>query len=544
MSASLPTLQTLRSGCIALCGTFDFDIRAFLTSIGIRVITWSPRISALVCGSDSEDKIKYKTATSSGIPCISWVDLQSSIPQQLWTDQYAPQSVRDIIGHADVVRGLSEWLVHWDKNTTKDERGAFLSGPPGIGKTTLAHLVARAAGYEICEMNASDCRSASTIRTLFENAVRSHVVGQRRVVIMDEVDGMSSGDRGGIGELAGLIRISAFPILCIANDRSSPKMKPLVNVCKDFKCTRPTKTTIARAIYERIVKSRRLTISLDELERMCEAGGNDIRQIVNSLQFGAAGAGAGGGKDAILRMDPFSATGSLFKPSVADTAAHEPIDTRMNYVYFDHGLVPLMVAEGYLGAAGRPGAAGLDGAVRASHALEMYDMLDTRIHRSQGWSLLPSAVLNVVEAAGVVKGSAPFQIFPQWLGKSSKARKHSRWMAELGRRLGVTGRVNIIDVRDLLRTRLFRLKDASAIVNELIELGITRDDMFEVLSETVFTGDEKTVAMETKLKAAVTREWKKRGRDDTAPLIVCDLDPDSDSSDIETDTAADTTLDE
>jgi hypothetical protein len=55
------------------------------------------------------------------------------------------------------------------------------------------------------------------------------------------------------------------------------------------------------------------------------------------------------------------------------------------------------------------------------------------------------------------------------------------------------------------------LKDAPGIVDKLIELGITRDDMFEALSETVFTGDEKTVAMDAKLKGAVTREWKKRG---------------------------------
>jgi replication factor C subunit 1 len=66
---------------------------------------------------------------------------------------------------------------------------------------------------------------------------------------MDEVDGMSAGDRGGVGALNALIKKSkvpssflsffvsqrklfAFfqiPIICIANDRQAQKLKPLIS---------------------------------------------------------------------------------------------------------------------------------------------------------------------------------------------------------------------------------------------------------------------------------------------------------------------------
>ena len=57
---------------------------------------------------------------------------------------------------------------------------------------------------------------------------------------------------------------------------------------------------------------------------------------------------------------------------------------------------------------------------------------------------------------------------------------------------------------------------------------LTRDDMFETLSETVFTGDEKTVAMDSKLKAAITREMNKRvdTRKTTAGAVVCEEEED------------------
>lgn len=38
-------------------------------------------------------------------------------------------------------------------------RAVLISGPPGIGKTTSAHLVAKLCGFKPIEMNASDTRS-------------------------------------------------------------------------------------------------------------------------------------------------------------------------------------------------------------------------------------------------------------------------------------------------------------------------------------------------------------------------------------------------
>lgn len=46
---------------------------------------------------------------------------------------------------------------------------------------------------------------------------------------MDEVDGMSAGDRGGVGALNAVIKKSKVPIIAIANDAKSVKMKPLLN---------------------------------------------------------------------------------------------------------------------------------------------------------------------------------------------------------------------------------------------------------------------------------------------------------------------------
>ena len=75
------------------------------------------------------------------------------------------------------------------------QRILMLHGPPGLGKTTLAHVAAKMAGYEVLEINASDDRSASAARDKIVDAVETVGIdrrgrrGKERCVILDECDG-------------------------------------------------------------------------------------------------------------------------------------------------------------------------------------------------------------------------------------------------------------------------------------------------------------------------------------------------------------------
>lgn len=499
--------KSLDGAKVATCGTIHQlpQLRVFLSSRNASIITWAPNIRYLILGSNFETRSKYAAAKAANIPCISVEDVLGSVESALWTTKYTPTDLRSVIGHTNQIQELVAWLKGW---TTEGDgkRGSFVSGPPGIGKTTTVHLVVRACGYDVVEFNASDERSATAIRRWFDEASRSGAVGRRRVVVMDECDGMSRGDRGGIGELARVIVQCVFPIICIANERTSPRMRPLVGACLDIRFARPTKSVIARSLMASVVSKEGLKTTAAAIETLCEQNGNDIRSIVNTLQFSRRVAGAGV-KDELLRVDAFSAAGKLL-------GGDRPFSERDALVFVDYGLVPLMVAEGYVATVERSrdrcsDAMKLERCARAAEAIGDWDILERRIRSSQQWTTLPYAVSASVRAATICNGAAPFQLFPSWLGKHSKRLKHRRWLSSMQKRLGASS--NIYDTNTLLRTKLFRTDvSANSIVDTLCELGLTRDDMMETLMETVFRGDEASVALDTKTKGAITREWKKR----------------------------------
>jgi GTPase SAR1 family protein len=132
-------------------------------------------------------------------------------------------------------------LLSWIKQPTKKPVAAFLYGPPGVGKTTLAHRLIKDAGLRAVECNASQFRHKAAMSDLIEPLLNSANVtdffrpeGHRALgVILDEIDGMSVGDRGGLSELVRILKDYKGPniIICISNEWQEKRYQPLMRIC-------------------------------------------------------------------------------------------------------------------------------------------------------------------------------------------------------------------------------------------------------------------------------------------------------------------------
>ncbi|NNM02674.1 MAG: AAA family ATPase, partial [Nitrosopumilus sp.] len=68
----------------------------------------------------------------------------------MWSEKYRPQIISDMVGNEEQRAAIMDWFAKWKKGT----KPLLLVGPPGIGKTTIAYLVAKQFGYDMIGLNA------------------------------------------------------------------------------------------------------------------------------------------------------------------------------------------------------------------------------------------------------------------------------------------------------------------------------------------------------------------------------------------------------
>lgn len=153
-----------------------------------------------------------------------------------------------------------------DKHDLLTKRGIYIYGDPGSGKTTFITNILNEIGYDVVRYDAGDIRNKSVIETITKhNMADRNIVSmfykkvKRIAIIMDEIDGMNSGDKGGINSLIKIIRpkktkkqrteVTTYnPIICIGNYHMDKKIKELMKVCHTVEIKTPTNQQITTLI--------------------------------------------------------------------------------------------------------------------------------------------------------------------------------------------------------------------------------------------------------------------------------------------------------
>ena len=203
-------------------------------------------------------------------------------------------NINKLLNREDDVLKIKEILMNFELNK-KDlslKKGIYIYGDPGTGKSIFITNILKELNYDIISYDAGDIRnkliidnitkhtqSDKNIMSIFNKKIK------KIVIVMDEIDGMNNGDKGGINTLIKLIRpkktkkqkeeeITLNPIICIGNYHIDKKIKDLMKVCNVIELKPPTDKQIKNII-------NLLMPNLDEIlfNNIISFIQNDLRKI-------------------------------------------------------------------------------------------------------------------------------------------------------------------------------------------------------------------------------------------------------------------------
>jgi DNA polymerase III delta prime subunit len=177
-------------------------------------------------------------------------------------------NINSILDRDEKSNTIKEILKSFEanKNNMLIKKGIYVYGTPGTGKTTFVSNILKEMGYDIINYDAGDIRNTSVIEDITKhNMSDKNIMSlfnkkvKKIAIIMDEIDGMNNGDKGGINTLIKLIRpkktkkqkleeITMNPIICIGNYRVDKKIKELMKVCNTVELKTPTSPQINELI--------------------------------------------------------------------------------------------------------------------------------------------------------------------------------------------------------------------------------------------------------------------------------------------------------
>jgi DNA polymerase III delta prime subunit len=169
-------------------------------------------------------------------------------------------NINNIFNRDDKANAIKDILKSFEqnKNNMLFKKGIYVYGDPGTGKTTFVTNILKELNYDIIHYDAGDIRNTSVIEDITKhNMSDKNIMSlfnkqvKKIAIIMDEIDGMNNGDKGGINTLIKLIRpkktkkqkleeITMNPIICIGNYRVDKKIKELMKVCNTVELKPPT----------------------------------------------------------------------------------------------------------------------------------------------------------------------------------------------------------------------------------------------------------------------------------------------------------------
>lgn len=195
-----------------------------------------------------------------------------------FTNKYSPKNTSEIIGQKEKINIIK-------KNVLNYKKALLIHGPPGTGKTSSIHALAKELDLEIIEVNASDSRNSESLENKILPAIKQQsLFSKGKIILIDEIDGISGNqDRGGIPSIIKIIEESKYPVILTANNPWDQKFNSLRSktILVEYEAI-----NILEMIshLKKICDKEKISISDEALKSLSRKNQGDLRAALNDLE--------------------------------------------------------------------------------------------------------------------------------------------------------------------------------------------------------------------------------------------------------------------
>jgi replication factor C large subunit len=338
-----------------------------------------------------------------------------------FAEKYRAKYLKDIKGQDLAIQQAINFI-----KTFPRKKALILSGPVGIGKTSIAIALSRDLNLEMFELNASDLRNRTKLDEILKPAtLQKSLFNSGKLILMDEADGITATDYGGLPELLALIDKTNYPIIITANDIWNKKFNLLRKKCQMVNLHQLREEDITQ-ILKQVIEKEGLTIKPETIKLIARKSNGDARASLNDIQAILNM----GESDFVLEIGERERQENIFNAlkTVFQEITNEKVISIYDNIDIELDEIILWVEENipleYKGSA----------LAKAYDWLSKADLFKGRIYKQQYWRFLVyqsfflSAGISSVtklKSSRFIKYQKPSRVLKIWLANQKYVKKRS-----------------------------------------------------------------------------------------------------------------------
>ena len=219
-------------------------------------------------------------------------------------EKYRPKKLSEYIGSEKIISEMKNWITNYFDiayQTKHNNPNAIIIGNPGIGKTTLANVLLTEMGFDVIEFNASDTRNSESVDNIFKDIFKNssniscllNYEIKKIAIIMDEIDGLSLGDKGGMKKMQYYLSKNNYiaPVILTSNinnysSNGLKKLNELKKICNIYNIEIPSQYIVYNHIWNIVINEKMDSfITPSFINILIQNASGDFRIIFNTLEM-------------------------------------------------------------------------------------------------------------------------------------------------------------------------------------------------------------------------------------------------------------------